>query len=229
MEELRKSLARVKSVRRKIQSEFAGLEDTVLKQFLGEFDSPELRRQVRDYGDGYFLHPLPSNVEELAEFDGAVLIGGAFPKLSAESAFDSSKPLHAIPYWYDNIRVLPTVQSAVSGREYHLHFMVWQQDFNVHGKNKSDASDNLRLLTAAKPTLDSLFHQANRESASFIYGYRDFLRDSERPFVVITHYARRQFDDPVLGLVNDSTTVHIPASLRGKNHRIMGEIGERLP
>ena len=40
MDALHKSLANLKRTRRKIQKEFDARDDSVLKQFLGEFDSP---------------------------------------------------------------------------------------------------------------------------------------------------------------------------------------------
>ena len=231
MEELRRSLARVKRVRRKIQREFAGLDDSVVGQFLGEFDSPELRQQVREHGDGHFLFPLPSSVKQLTSVDAGVLLAMTSPKLGRGSNFKPTTPIHRIPYWRG--RVKPLVHSKRSGREYRLHLMVWQQNYVIHGTDDRHASNNRRLILEHRPMLRSLFQQAEEASIELVKSFRNWLWNEGKPMVVITHQGRTRFNEPVSNLISDPFVVAIKAQLWGKywgnNFKIMDLIGERLP
>ena len=230
MDELSKSLSNLKRVRSKIQKEFAGLEDSVLRQFLGQFDSPELRQSVRKYGDGHFLYSLPRSVKQLQAIDGVVLFAMTSPKLAADSNFNPFTPLHTIPYW--DGRIQPLTQSRKSGRKYRLHFMAWQQNFHIHGKNDPDARKNLRLLLNHRPVFRALFQEAEDASREFIYSCRDWLLNQKKPMVVISHKPRKTFKEPVSVLIDDPSVIDIKATLWGKywgnNFSILRLIDERL-
>ena len=65
-------------------------------------DSPELYRQVLEYGDGYTLRSVPSRVDELMDTIAEaelVLIVAKFPLVAKNSVFDPYVNLLDIPYW----------------------------------------------------------------------------------------------------------------------------------
>ena len=232
MDELRKSLSNLKTVRSKIQKEFAGLEDSVIRQFLGQFDSPKLRQSVRKFGDGHFLYSLPRSVKQLQAIDGVALFAMFSPRLDVESNFNPFMPLHTIPYWHKRIR--PLTQSKSTGCGYRLYFMAWQQNFNIHGICDAHARKNRRLLLDHRPILKALFQQAEDASIELAMGLRHWLRDHEKQMVVITNSAKKKnFREPISSLVRDPHVIHIKAKLWGKNwgnnFRIMHQIGEQLP
>lgn len=104
---------RVKECHQSISREFAGLGNVPIRAFLGEFNTPRLRDQVKRYGDGHALCSLPESIEELRPIDAVVLVAVTSPKLSAESDFNRFTPLHTIPYWRDGRGLRPRIGHIV--------------------------------------------------------------------------------------------------------------------
>ena len=212
----------MKKCHKDIAREFAGLSDRVLSKFLGEFDTPRLRLQMKKHGDGQVLCSLPSAFEELNDTDVVVLIAVTSPKLSAESDFNRFTPLHAIPYWRDGMRLRPQIGPQ------RLHFMSWQQNHGTHGVDDEHAGRNYKLLVANNRNLMSLFEQEKNSSIRFINHCREWVDGSGKRMVVITHYARKRFDEPISSLIDSPNVSHIITSLRGRNHTIMRKINDVL-
>ena len=212
-----------------IHNEFAGIDDSVVMKFLGEFDSPELRQQVKKYGDGHILHSIPINVDDLVNTDAVVLIAVTSPLLSDKSDFNPFTPLHTIPYWRDGKLLETRIHSTTNSLEYRLHFMSWQQNFAFHGVDDSYARRNRQLLLTRNFNLLSLFEQYKVASIEFVKQCKHWLGDNGKSMIVITHYSRRTFQEPISGLIDDPEVKHFKTNLRGKNYKIMDKIRECLP
>ena len=229
MDEVLKSLRNLKRVRRNVQKEFGSLEDSFLKQFLGEFNTPRVRQDLRKFGDGHFFYSLPRGIRQLQAIDGVVVFAMTSPKLGWDSNFDPTIPLHTIPYWRDLRKITPQAKSKDSGRVYRLHYMAWQQNFHIHGVSDSHARKNLRMLLSHRPVLMDLLQKSEEASVMLVTSIRDWLQSEGKPMVVITNSAKKSFSVPISSLLGDTNVIHIEANLRNPNVKVMGKIEERLP
>ena len=229
MGDLRTTLDSLTKCHVDIRKELANVDSSVFKQFFGEFYSDKLLQDLKTYGDGHILYSLPKNVDELNPVSGVVLIAVTSPKLSSDSDFNPTTPLHTIPYWRNDKRLSQTVRSKQSGREYLLHFMAWQQNFAIHGKDDAHARRNYKLLVGKNSNLSGLFQREEELSIKFVKDCKEWLDNNGKPMVLITHYSRTKFDEPISTLMSASNTIHIEANLRGRNYRIMEQISNRLP
>ena len=229
MKELQKALNDLKKCHRDIRKELAKIEDSVFEEFFGEFYSSELYNNLKKYGDGHVLYGVPRTITELAKSTAVVFIAVTSPKLSANSDFNPTTPIHTIPYWRDGKGLTSTVCSTRSGQEYRLHFMTWQQNSVIHGKDDAHARRNRRLLMNDRPNLEVLFQREIEASIGLVNHYKDWLDDNGKPMVVITQSGRNRFDEPILSLTSDRGVFHHKANLRGRNYQIMGRIRDALP
>ena len=227
MKELQKALNHLKKCHRDVRKELARIGTSVFEEFLGEFYSRKLHQDMKKYGDGHILYGVPRRIDELTKADAVVLIAVTSPKLSATSDFNPTTPIYTIPYWRDGKGLSPLARSTRSGQEYRLHFMSWQQNFAIHGKDDAHARRNRRLLIANRPILEFLLQQEMEASMKLVNRCMDWSGDDGKPMIVITHAGRNKFDEPILSLTNGSA--HIKANLRGRNHQIMGRISDVLP
>ena len=229
MDNLQKNFDNLKRCYDGIRNEFAKIDDSVVIKFLGKFDSPELRQQVNKYGDGHILHSIPKNVDDMVNSDAVVLMAVTSPLLSDKSDFNPFTPLHTIPYWRDGKRLEPRVHSTTNSREYRLHFMSWQQNFAIHGMNDSHARKNRQLLLKNNYRLQCLFEQYKVASIKFVNQSKHWLGDNGKSMILISHYSRITFQEPISGLIDDTGVRHIKTNLRGNNYTIMEKIRECLP
>ncbi|MCY4529225.1 MAG: hypothetical protein OXD46_09400 [Chloroflexi bacterium] len=213
---------RVKECHQSISREFAGLGNQPIRAFLGEFNTPRLRKQVKRYGDGHTLCSLPESIEELKTVDAVILVAVTSPKLSTESDFNRFTPLHTIPYWRDGKGLRPQI------RKHRLHFMSWQQNFAIHGVDDAHAHRNYRLLLANSRNLESLFQREREAEIGFINSCREWFDSNGKQMIVLTDPIRKRFDEPIAGLIDDPQVHHIKTRLRGKNRTIMRKIGDSL-
>ena len=212
---------------KEIRGEFGDLDDQTLARFFGNQDSPELRRQIREHGDGHALCSVPRTVDEMKAVDAVVLFAVTSPKLNQRSAFNRLTPLHTIPYWRDDKRLRHTLSTRT--RRYKLHFMSWQQNFSIHGIDDAHARTNLNLLLKHRPNLDRLFKREKAAAIEFVAQCSDWLTRHGNSMVAITQTGRANFSEPISGLIANSAVIRIEAQLRGKNYRIMERIRESLP
>ena len=224
---LRRAHADLLACYEEIREEFADLDDQTLGRFLGKYDSPKLRQQVRDHGDGHTLYSLPGAVDELEAVDAVVLFAVTSPKLGDASDFNRFTPLHEIPYWRDDKRLRPRVSAGI--RRYRLHFMAWQQNFSIHGVDDAHARRNRNLLLKRKTNLNWLFQQERDAAIEFVTQCCDWLTNNGKSMVVISQIGRINFTEPILSLRANPLVICIEAQLRGKSYGIMEEISRRLP
>ena len=232
MKKLQKTLNDLKKFHRDIRKELAKIEDSVFEEFLGESYSKKLRQNLKRYGDGHILYSLPRSVDELANVDALVLVIAFSPKLEKDSDFNPFTPLHTIPYWRDNKRLSPKAHSSKSRRKYKLHFMSWQKNVTIHGKDDRHAEENRKLLVENRPNLEYLFQQEIDASVEFINNCIDCLIDAEKPVVILTDHRShfdKPVDKPVLTLIDNPNTIHKKVQIRGMSHKIMGQISDVLP
>ncbi|MYC06055.1 MAG: hypothetical protein F4X57_02580 [Chloroflexi bacterium] len=229
MNELNKSLDNLKKCHKQTRNELAKIPESTIIEIYGESYSKKLHREMKRYGDGHSLYGIPMTVKELKGTDAVVLIGMSSPKLDSESDFNPFTPLHTIPHWRDDKRLKAQVHSTKSQKEYRLHFMSWQQECEIHGKNDNHARRNRRLLVNRRPVLESILQQERGASREFIKLLRNSSADSEIPWIVLTNSIKEHLDDAILNLLDDPDVIHIKAGLRSKNYKIMGLIGDKLP
>ena len=230
MNELKKSLDNLKKCHKQIRNELAKVDNSVIREFLGEFYSPELKQNMLKFGDGHVLYSLPTSVRELSIIDVVVLLQAFSPKLGKDSSFDPFRPLHTIPHWSDRKKISPHIHSLTSGREFKLHFMSWQKNFAIHGEDDDHAKRNRKLLLNCRPNFGELFHKEEATSIAFIHHLRDWLDDNSKPIIVITDYISKGVDDRISSLTaNPNAAIHIEAQIRGPGQRIMRQISEVLP
>ena len=217
-----------------ICTEVDALDDATLKKFLGKFNSAALRRQVREHGDGYTLRSVPRHVEELLEADELVLIVMNSPLLNQESVFDPHTSLDEIPYWRDKKSLLSEV-SLPDGALRKLQFLVWEQDYPVHGalnrwgRSDNSARANKRLLCEQLPSLNVLIPEQKRESERLLLACKDWLADQDRKLIVLTNKDRSRSVPPISQLRGDLTVSHlcVPDLFR-PNRNIMDRLIEHI-
>ena len=229
MENLQVTLHDLVECHENIRNELASIDSSVFKQFFGPFYSTKLLQDLKKYGDGHVLYSLPKSVDELNPVSGIVFVAVTSPKLNGGSDFNPTTPLHTIPYWRDDKRLRQKVRSRQSGREYTMHFMAWQQNYAIHGENDAHARRNYNLLVGNRPNLRILFQQEKELSIRFVKDCKEWLDSNRKPTILITHYSRTRFDEPISMLMSARNTIHIETNLRGRNYKIMELISDRLP
>lgn len=229
MRKLQKAYANLRKSHKNIRKAFFEIDDALIEEFLGKYDSPRLRKSLKKYGCGHRLHGVPRSIEEMTNADVLVLIAGTSPKLGKSTDFSPTLPLPDMRYWRGDKRLRPQIRSERNGEEYRLHFMSWHQNFTIHGEDDAHARRNLNILSRNIANFQSLNEKEEKVSRKFVKECKSWLYKSERPMVLITNPARSQFYEPISGLLYDSNIIHIEANLRGKNYQIMGRIRDRLP
>ena len=229
MKELQKSLDDLKKCHKAVRKVLARIEDSVFEEFFGEFYSKKLQQDMKRYGDGHMIYGVPKDYQEIVAADAVILFAMTSPKLSANSDFNPTTPLHTIPYWHYGKALRSRVASIKSERDYNLHFLSWMQNVHIHGTDDPHAKRNHRLLVNNAPKLRTLFQQEKEASIEFVNHLKRSLFNEEKKMILITHYSRSRFDEPIVRLKSENQANHIKANLRGRNHQIMGRIRERLP
>ena len=209
-----------------IRNEFSRIDDSVLAEFLGEYNTKRLRQQVRKYGDGYTLRSIPKDIDSILGTDVLVILVMNSPKLSKDSEFNPFTPKHLIPYWRDGKGLQP--YTVVNGQERKLSFISWEQKYSVHGKTDPDARKNQNFLQRHYPKLSKYLQEERQASERFILEYIDWLATQKKQVVVLTNHQKKLFDQPISQLLTASHIIHIPAKLFGKNRRIMGRICQAI-
>jgi len=210
------------AVHEDVPGRFGNLDDAVLQAFLGEFDTPQLRRQVRAYGDGYTLRSLPRNVDDLRTVDVFVLVVMNSPKLNVDSVFDPFTQLPDIHYWREQ-KALETQLDWGEGPR-GVQFMVWEQECPVHGATDYHARRNQQLLVQHVPELDCVFRREAQAARDFLLACVEWLHTRRPPLIILTNAPRCVFCEPIAGLLGDRHVVHIPTKIFGPNRRIMDRI-----
>ena len=230
---LRRAHADLLACYEEIQEEFADLDDQTLARFLGKYNSPQMRKQVREHGDGYTLRSVPSRVEDMFLADEVVLIAMNSPKLDDNSMFSPHIPLTDIHYWRE-CRSLQSEAYLQNDDLIKFQFLVWQQDCAVHGELKRGESTkyaraNQRLLFEQRPRLRELIPAQKHKSEKLLWSCKDWLASLNRKLIVLTSQERENFHSPIKELRRDKTALHIPTKLFGSNPNIMNEIISKMP
>ena len=211
-----------------IRNEFSRIEDPVLAEFLGEYNTKRLRQQVRKYGDGYTLRSIPKDIDSILSIDVLVILVMNSPKLGKDSEFNPFTPKHLIPYWRDGKGLLP--YTVVNGQKRKLRFISWEHKYSVHGKTDPDARKNQNLLQRHYPKLRNYLQEETQASARFILQYIGWLVTQKKQVVVLTNHQKQKesFNQPISQLLTASHIIHIPAKLFGPNRKIMGYISDAI-
>ena len=212
-----------------IRQEFANLDDSTLARFLGKYDSPKFRQEVREHGDGYTMRSVPSSVEEILCADEIVLIVMNSPLLNHNSVFRLHASLPEIPYWKYGMKGLKS-KARLRGSLAKFQFLVWEQDCGVHGelikgRSKSQALANKQLLIRQRPRLKQLLCVQAQKSEDLLWSCTDWLENCGRKLTVLTNYDRKNLKPPVAQLLRKDAILHIPTELFGERDcTIMDEI-----
>ena len=232
LSELRQAHADLLACHKEIQEEFADLGDPTLARFLGKYNSPQLRQQVREHGDGYTMRSVPSSVEEIIRADVLVLIVMNSPLLNDKSVFSPHTSLTDIPYWKDK-KCLRSEGRSQNGDLLRFQFLVWERDCGVHGESKrgessKEARANQQLLIGRRPRLRKLIRAQEQKSEEFLLSCKDWLGSLGRRLVVLTNVDRTSFEPPITQLLNDEAVLHIRTRVFGDNRTIMDEIIRKI-
>ena len=222
--ELRQAHADLLACYKEIREEFADLDDQTLARFLGKYNSPQLRQQVRQHGDGYTMRSVPSSVEEILFADVLVTVVMNSPKLDHCSVFRLYVSLTDIPYWRDK-KCLRSEGRSQNGDLLKFQFLVWEQDCAVHGETTPKARANQQFLFGQRPRLRELIPAQEQKSEKLLWSCKDWMGSLGRRLVVLTNASRREFKPPITQLLSDETVLPIPTELfRCRNCTIMDEI-----
>lgn len=222
-DQVRKAHADLMAVHEEIRGEFSNLGVGTLRRFLGGCDSPDLRHQVLEHGDGYTLRSVPISVEDIIETDRLVLIVWNYPLLDQDSMFDPHTHLATIPYWRDD-KGLRQSMPLSSGGLRSFQFLVWEQDCPIHGENNDRAHSNRQLVLNRQRNLRRLIPEQWKSSERFLMTCKDWLQAQGMRLVVLTNASRSKFEPPIAQLLNDRAISHIPTKLVGTNRTIMGRL-----
>lgn len=212
---------------REVQQEFAEFDDSILASYLGQHDSQQLRQQIKEHGDGYTMRSVPSDFEEMVRADVIVLIVMNSPKLDQDSVFNPNTSLTDIPYWRYG-KGLRTEAQSKDGSVHRFLFLVWEQDYAVHGETTKRAHANQHLLLSQRPRLCELIAEQAQKSEQLLSSCKDWLAGQDRRLIVLTNAAKSFFKPPIAALLRDERVWHIPTKLFGPNRVIMSKILERV-
>ena len=216
-----------------IRQEFADLDDPTLARFLGRYDSPRFRKQVREHGDGYTMRSVPSSVDEIIRADEVVLIVMNSPLLNHNSVFRLHASLPEIPYWGDK-EGLRSEARLKNGDLAKFQFLVWEQDCGVHGEligreSTPQALANEQLLIEQRPHLRQLLDEQAQKSEILLWSCMDWLESIDRKLIVLTSKDRKEYKPPIAQLLSDDRVLHIPTKLFGwRECTIMDELIGKL-
>ncbi len=221
------ALRQLKRSHKQIRDEFALIDDSLIKELLGEQYPPQLHAQMKTHGDGQRLCSYPRSIRRLESVDAVVLFAMSTPGLGDNSNFDRGTPLHAIHHWRTSKPIRPVLNS------HRLHFMAWQQKVGVHSVNDDHALKNYKLLVSRNNRLKSLLDKEKEAGIRFVFALERWAGDNGKLMIVITNAIRKNFDEPILtlNLLSDSQNSYvrrIETGLRSRNTRIMEKIGEVL-
>ena len=226
--ELRQAHADLLACYKDIQQEFTDLDDSTLACFLGKYDSPQFRQEVREHGDGYTLRSVPRSVEEILLADVVVLIVMNSPKLDCKSVFKLHASLPEIPYWRDGMKGLRS-EARLCGDLTKFQFLVWEQKCGVHGETTPKALENQHFLLRKRPHLKQLIPSQARKSDKLLWSYMGWLENLDRGLVVLTNARRKDFCPPIPQLLGDDSVLHISTELfRQRNRTVMDEVIHKL-
>ena len=154
-----------------------------------EPNSPELYRQVLEYGDGYTLRSVPSRVDDLMDTIAEaelVLIVAKFPLLAKNSVFDPYINLLDIPYW--RRKGLQREDELRNGLPRKFHLWIWQNDSPVHGGGNYDnaRANERRLLMRSRGLRESIPDQKDA-SGRLATACKEWLAAQDREMKVFVH------------------------------------------
>ena len=225
--ELRQAHADLLACYGDIRKEFADLDDRTMARFLGEHNTPELRQQIREHGDGYTMRSVPSSAEEILFADVLVLVVMNSPKLHETSVFRLHTSLTDIPYWRKD-KCLQSETRNQNGDLLKFQFLVWEQVCGVHGETDDRARANQRFLVQQRPQLRELLVKQEQESEKLLSSCKNWLGSLDRRLVVLTNAAKKKFNPPITQLLSDKGVLHIPTKLFGPNRTIMDKIIRKM-
>ena len=225
--ELRQAHADLLACYKDIRHEFADLDDSTLARFLGKYNTPKFRQQVREHGDGYTMRSVPRSIEEILLADVVVLVVMNSPKLDHNSVFKLHAPLTDIPYWRKDKR-LRSEARLQNGDLAKFQFLVWEQVCGVHGENDRRAITNQRFLFEARPRLNQLILAQTEKSEELLSSCKGWLESLDRKLIVLTNALKKKFAPPIYQLLCDDSVLHIPTKLFGPNRTIMDKIVYKL-
>ncbi len=215
--EIRRTHTDLMDGHQEIKAQFTGLGDEFMADFLGDYDTSELRSQVSEHGDGYTLRSVPSSIDEMVSVtanDDLVLIVARYPSLGEESEFDPHENLANISYWREYTRLRQDV-----GHSRKLHFWVWQGYCPVHGKGLSKARTNMDLLLKIRPQLGQLIPKQKRISEQLLTACKRWLASQDMKLTVITHNnPNEELDSVILRLIGDKSTAHKSTNIYRPNN-----------
>ena len=225
--ELRQAHADLLACYKNIREEFAGLDDRTMARFLGKYNSPQLRQQIREHGDGYTIRSVPSSAEEILFADVLVLVVMNSPKLDDNSVFRLHTSLTDIPYWRED-KCLQSERRNQNGDLLKFQFLVWEQVCGVHGETDGRARANRRLLFQQRPHLKELIVEQEQKSEELLSSCKNWLGSLDRRLVVLTNAAKKKFSPPIIQLLSDEVVLQIPTKLFGPNRTIMDKIIRKM-
>ena len=212
--ELRQAHADLLACYTEIRQEFADLDDPTLASFLGKYDSPQFRQQVREHGDGYTMRSVPSSVEEILLVDKVVLIVMKYPLLNCNSVFRLHASLTDIPYWREGKCLIPEARLQ-NGDLVKFQFLVWQQDCGVHGESKAKALANQQFLFGQRPRLRELMLAQEQKSEKLLWSCIDWSESLDRELIVLTNRNKEEPKPPIKQIISDDRVLHISTKLYG--------------
>ena len=225
-EEVRRAFDDLLRCHDKIKEEFSQIDDSTLDEFLGKYNIPSLRQQVREYGDGHTLHSIPNSIDGFINADAVIVIAMNSPLLNENSNFNPFRPAHTVPYWRDGKGLKP--YATVNERQYSLWFVVWEQQCSIHGTTTAKARKNLSFLQNRYPKIRAYMQEERQKSERFILLYKDWSVARNKRMMILTNSPKNSFKSPILPILETPQVKHIPTRLYGTNRRIMGRICQAI-
>ena len=222
-EPIRQAHLELMAVHEEIRSEFAQLRRATLRRYLGDFDSPDLRSQLLEHGDGYTLRSVPVRLDDMLDSEQIVLIVMNYPFLSEDSVFDPHAHMVDIPYWRDYMGLRQEMRLE-DGQSRTFHFMIWEQANPMHGESPSRATFNQQLVTSRHQRLRTLIPHQARLSERFMMACRDWVAARGSRLVVLVNAQRHNFPPYITSLLADDAVLPIRTKLTRVNRTIMERI-----
>lgn len=219
-EPVRQAHMELMAVHEEIRSEFARLGRATLRRYLGALDSPDLRSQLLEHGDGYTLRSVPTCLNDMLDAEQIVLIVMNYPLLAKESVFDPHAHMVDIPYWRDDKGLRREVRLE-TGDCRTFHFMIWEQDSPMHGECPRRAISNQELVSSRHRRLRTLVPDQERLSENFLTACKDWIEARGNRLAVLTNARRHNFPPFIERLLATDAVLPIRTNLTGVNRRIM--------
>ena len=223
-DEIQHAFIDLRQCRREIRRAFSKVDESILDEVLGAYNSKSLRRRIRKFGDGYTLRSLPKKVDRIQSADVLVIVVMNSPKLDNNSRINPSTPLHKIPYWRNDKGLKP--YAVVNRQKFNLNFVVWEQECPVHGDTTPNARKSHSLLVKRYPRLHTAFQVERQISERFLLLYKDLYVNQGNLVIILTNAAKnkKSFGPPISQILESSHVKHIPTKLYGSNRKIMKRI-----